>query len=137
MKLSEIIDGLEMTSDIVDSYYNPKTGNIFLSNIGDFEDLNEDELDDLFRESIILPSRYEINEYQMMKNFIESVEDSLLYNKLLIAINGKGAFRRFKDTCINLGIIDDWYKYRDQKYKVIAINWCLNNNLEYVDDLKY
>ena len=67
----------------------------------------------------------------MMKEFIETIEDVKLYNQLQIAINGRGAFRRFKDTCINFDIIEAWYKYRDKRYKDIAIEWCNDNNINY------
>ena len=70
--LSKIIDGLEMVDDIVDCYYNPEKDEIFLSNIGEDGNLTKDEIDELFEESIILPTKYEINEYQMMGDFIET-----------------------------------------------------------------
>ena len=102
-----------------------------MSNIGDYENLNEDELDELFEKSIVLPTRYDINEYEMMEDFAETIEDTRLQNQLYISLNGSGAFRRFKDTCINFDIIDDWYKFRDAKYKEIAINWCKENNIKF------
>ena len=131
VKLNEVIDALEFTNDEIEYYYNPDTEKIFISNIGDFEDLNEDELDELFEKSIMLPTRYDINEYEMMENFAETISDTRLQNQLYISLNGSGAFRRFKDTCINFDIINDWYKFRDERYKDIAINWCKENNIEF------
>ena len=130
-KLSEVIDALEFTNDEIEYYYNLDNGEIFMSNIGEFENLNEDELDELFEKSIMLPTRYDINEYEMMEDFAETIKDTRLQNKLYISLNGSGAFRRFKDTCINYDIIDDWYKFRDEKYKEVAINWCRDNNIEF------
>ncbi len=131
VKLTEVIDALDFTNDEIEYYYNPDTEEIFMSNIGEIESLNEDELDELFEKSIMLPTRYDINEYEMMEDFAETIEDTRLQNQLYISLNGRGAFRRFKDTCINFDIIDDWYKYRDQKYKELAINWCKDNNIEF------
>ncbi len=133
IKLTEIIDALEEVNegDCLDAYYNPSTKQIFYSNIAEYEDLNEDELDDLFCSSIPLPTKFEINEYRMMEEFIETIEDVKLYNQLQIAINGKGAFRRFKDTCINFEIIDDWYKFRDEKYKELALSWCKEYKIDW------
>lgn len=51
--------------------------------------------------------------------------------ELQTLIQGKGAFRRFKDYCFESNIIQDWYKYKEQKYKEIAIEWCKQNELEY------
>lgn len=129
--LSKIIDGLEMVDDIVDCYYNPEKDEIFLSNIGEYGDLSEDEIDELFEAAIILPTQYEINEYQMMVDYIETIESPEINNNLQRLIQGKGAFRRFKDYCAEMKIIQEWYKYRDEQYKEIAIDWCKQNELEY------
>ena len=130
VKLSEVIDALNLTNDEIEYYYNPDTEEIFMSNIGDFEDLNGDELDELFEKSIMFPTRYDINEYEMMKDFAETINDTRLQNQLYISLNGRGTFRRFKDTCISFDIINDWYKFRDKRYKEIAINWCKKNNID-------
>ena len=129
--LSKIIDGLEMVDDIVDCYYNPEKDEVFLSNIGEYGDLTEDEIDELFEESIILPTQYEINEYQIMVNFIETIDNLEIKSNLQRLIQGKGAFRRFKDYCFESNIIQDWYDYKEEKYKEIAIDWCRQNKLEY------
>lgn len=129
--LSKIIEGLEMVDDIFDCYYNPKKDEIFLSNIGEYEELTEDEIDELFEKSIILTTQYEINEYQIMVDFIEKIDNLEVKNNLQRLIQGKGAFRRFKDYCIETNIIQDWYDYKEQKYKKIAIEWCKQNKLEY------
>ena len=131
VKLTEVIDALDFINDEIEYYYNPDTEEIFMSNIGEIENLNEDELDELFEKSIMLPTRYDINEYEMMEDFAETIKDDRLQNQLYISLNGSGAFRRFKDTCINFDIIDDWYKFRDKKYKELAINWCKDNNIEF------
>ena len=131
VKLSEVIDALEFANNEIEYYYNPDTEEIFMSNIGDFKDLSEDKLDELFEKSIMLPTRYDINEYGMMKDFIETIENIRLQNQLYISLNGSGAFRRFKDTCINFDIINDWYKFRDERYRKLAINWCKENNIEF------
>ena len=130
--LSKIIDGLEMVDDTIDCYYNLEKDEIFLSNIGEYGDLSEDEIDELFEESIILPTRYEINEYQIMVDFIDTIENLEIKNNLKRLIQGKGAFRRFKDYCFEMNIIQDWYNYKNEKYKEIAIDWCKQNELEYM-----
>lgn len=79
----------------------------------------------------MLPTKYDIYEYSMMEDFAETIEDIILKNQLYIALKGSGAFRRFKDTSINFDIINDWYKFRDEKYKEIAIEWCNKNNIKY------
>ena len=91
------------------------------------EDYEDDEIYDL-------PSSYEINEYSMMEEFIDNIEDDKHREMLFRLIQGKGAFRRFKDYCIDYGFINDWYKLREDKLKEIAINWCKDHDFEYLDD---
>ena len=131
IKLDKIIDGLEMVDNITDCYYNPEKDEIFLSNIGEVENLSEDELDELFEKSIILPKQYEINEYQIMLDFIDTLDNLEIKDNLHRLIQGKGAFRRFKDYCFDVNIIQDWYKFKEERYKKIAIEWCEQNDLKY------
>ncbi len=73
---------------------------------------------------IELPSQDDLDEYKIMEDFAHSLTDQHNQDKLLIALSGKGAFRRFKDTVIFLGIADNWYKYRDEQYKEFVLEWC-------------
>lgn len=131
VKLEDVIDALEFVNDGIDSsaYYNDKINKFIY--IGDYSDMSEEECEEIYDTCISLPTKYYIDEYNMMEEFIETIDDVKLYNQLQIAINGRGAFRRFKDTCINFEIIDDWYKFRDEKYKEIAIDWCNKNNIKF------
>lgn len=129
--LEKIIEGLEMVDNIADCYYNPEKDEIFLSNIGEYEELTEDEIDELFEKSIILPTQYEINEYRIMEDFIEAIENNEIKDNLRGLMQGKGAFRRFKDYCFDVNIIQDWYKFKEERYKQIAIEWCEQNDLKY------
>ena len=132
IKLDDVIEALEFVNDGMDAgaYLNPKTYEIVY--IDDYIDISPEKKEEIYDEYISLPSKYYIDEYSMMEEFIETIDDVKLYNQLYIAINGKGAFRRFKDTCINFDIIDDWYRFRDEKYKELAIEWCKDNNIEYI-----
>jgi hypothetical protein len=53
-------------------------------------------LTDRFRK---LPSKFEVNEWQIMEDFSLSVKSDRIREDLLDAIQGRGAFRYFKDTC--------------------------------------
>ena len=66
-----------------------------------------------------------------MVDFIETIYNLEIKNNLQRLIQGKGAFRRFKYYCFEMNIIQEWYNYRDKRYKEIAIDWCKQNELEY------
>jgi hypothetical protein len=82
-----------------------------------------------------LPSRFEIHEYEIMERFCLSVPDGKVSDVLLRKIRGSGVFRRFKDAIYQYGIENDWFKYRDEAYKEIAIAWLESNGIAYVDDM--
>ena len=82
---------------------------------------------------IELPSQYEIHEWAMMERFSLSIEYERISEELLSAIRGRGAFRRFKDTIHRLKVAEAWYCFRDQAYRQIAIDWCEQHGIEYID----
>jgi Uncharacterised protein family (UPF0158) len=82
-----------------------------------------------------LPSKFDIHEYEIMERFCLSIPDDKVSNVLLRKIRGSGAFRRFKDTIYQYGIEDDWFKYRDEAYKEIAIAWLEGKGIAYSDDM--
>ena len=52
-------------------------------------------------------------QYRWMERFVSSVEDNQLKERLLIAIDGKGAFRRFKDVLLSYPQERErWFNYR-------------------------
>ena len=68
-----------------------------------------------------VPSRIQ---YQWLDEFIRTIDDPALRTRLEAAINGKGAFRRFKDILLTLP--DErrrWFEFRDQMMRKRIIEW--------------
>lgn len=131
LKLSDIIDAISIVAgDMYFTYYlDPDTYKLIYTN--EMADSHSDILDDA-NNYICLPTRYDINPYHMMEEFIDTIKDKNLASKLFIAIKGKGAFRRFKNICIYNHIIDKWYKFQEMKYEEIAIEWCKHYQIKYI-----
>jgi hypothetical protein len=75
-----------------------------------------------------IPSRIQ---YQWVDEFVASIEDPDLKTRVIAAINGKGAFRRFKD--ILLTSPDErrrWFEYRDQKMRQRIVEWVREKGIE-------
>lgn len=66
-----------------------------------------------------------------MVDFIESLPQRKEQNLLAISRNGSGAFRRFKYTASELGLLDDWYRFLNNAHRELAIEWCEDNEIEY------
>ncbi len=156
-KLSELVDSLEMWTDIHHIYFDRQTGEIVIidkSVLSAVEEGDEASLENLpawqkpeietakavlaeFGDRFIRPpDKFEFHEYQHMERFIETIADPDIAGQLFGSIRGSGAFRRFKNTLFRLRLEDRWYRYRDQAMKAFAIEWAEDNNVSYEDDLK-
>lgn len=78
-----------------------------------------------------LPDQHDIREYRLMQRFISTVEDDECREDLQKAIQGKGAYRKFKETLYRYGIQRQWYEVKDQHLMSIAQEWCASNNIPY------
>ncbi|MBR6517869.1 MAG: SWIM zinc finger family protein [Bacilli bacterium] len=135
LKLSDFINAFEFINE-EDSWINLETGDLY--NKWDFEaeGLDEEEIEDLLWQGkiISLPMRYELNEYNDMVLFADSIENEEIRNKLYKALNGKGAFSRFKKEIAYLGIREKWFAFRDERLKEKVKQWLEDNEIEYIDE---
>lgn len=150
VKLEDIIEQIDFAGDSHKSFFNKITGEIHLISDEDSmhcdEDFEEDEFIPEWQKEIIriakdisehsenyiqLPDQWDIHEYSIMEKFCLSLTDEALRDEMYNSIKGKGAFRIFKDNIHRFGIAEDWYKYKDDAFREIAIEWCNENNLEY------
>jgi hypothetical protein len=155
VKLSQIIEGMEFRSDEKEFYLDTNTGKVILltpdeMSAGDEDDPVED-YPDWQQESVEaarslargkddhlveLPTKWDVNDYQMMEDFCLALPEEQTRSTLYGAIQGKGAFRRFKDTLQRLDLADKWYSYRTKRFKTVAIEWCDANEIPYEDDVE-
>ena len=133
INLDIIVEALEMTDNETEFFFDrEKNDTVMLSPYSDdysqISDMIDEDEDDRF---IRLPTQREINEYGMMEEFVSNVRNDSQRAALEIAISGRGAFRRFKDTIIRLGLEKKWYAFRDKEYLRVAREWCEENDVEY------
>jgi len=63
-------------------------------------------------------------QYRWMERFVASVEDGTLKERLILAIDGKGAFRRFKDVLLSYPVERDrWFAYRANLLHIYIDSW--------------
>lgn len=148
VNLVELISIMEAHFDEETTYYQLSTGEFHTIRdaafdaaegdylAGSFHDISEEEIEiavDISENSkdyLELPARYEIDEYSILQAFAHAVDDEKDSHMLQIAIQGAGAFRRFKDMIYALDREREWYAFRDEQYKEIAIKWCQMHGLD-------
>jgi aminoglycoside 6'-N-acetyltransferase I len=80
---------------------------------------------------IAAPCQRDLGEYDIMVDFTDTVTDPRKNELLNVALEGKGAFRRFKDTLRRAGLTEEWYAFKRQAFVEIAKEWCEDNGIEY------
>ena len=70
-------------------------------------------------------------QYRWMEKFVTAVQDEALRERLVIAIDGKGAFRRFKDVLLNYPAERErWFTYRGELLHFHMQGWLDQMELE-------
>lgn len=109
---------------------NPETGDIvFWTRDGGIDGTNPSDLDDLDLIAVRpLPSYIW---YQDMADFVDLVGDDSAARRLARAINGRGAFRRFKDELHEEypHLLPAWYVFRDTRAIRRAVEWLRDESL--------
>jgi hypothetical protein len=125
--IDELCSAMENSSYENDYYLDLETGEIlFLSGYMDDEETEKlrDRIDEDADRYEQIPKAQSYEGYEDMKDFIATVEDEHLAELLEVAINGKGAFRRFKDVL--LGYLEErerWFKFKDDRVRERALEW--------------
>jgi hypothetical protein len=72
-------------------------------------------------------------QYRWMERFIAIVQESELRSRLVAAIDGKGAFRRFKDVLMSFPADRErWFLFRTERLRSCMEAWLEAHNLEAV-----
>jgi hypothetical protein len=165
VSLRDMVDEMQTLSHESNAYLKKSTCKVITIRDDDFdmvrsmEEIEEDEeferesgfsgnldLDDEFFQDVKnvmlldddylkLPTKFDIHEYEIMERFSHSIPNEKISDTLFSKIHGSGAFRRFRDTIYQYGIEEDWFKYRDEAYKEIAISWLESQGFNYIDDM--
>ena len=135
--LREVLDALDAATDSTVFVFSKRRNRVLLFVEGSVADELEKNLtlEDALNDSdsyIPLPREYEIHEYQIMENFVNSLEDEDEARELLNSMQGKGAFRRFKEKVSLLSLEDRWYNHREEAYEKIALEWCVKNGVKVI-----
>lgn len=84
-----------------------------------------------------IPKIQSYEAYGFMESFIETIQNEKIRNRLFRAIQGRGAFRRFKDTISEWPEIEkQWFAYRDEAIRKEVIDWLESIGIEPEDTRK-
>lgn len=125
--LDELCSAMEDSSYEHNYYLDLKTGEILL--ISDYTDDAEiqksrekiDENPDRYEQ---IPKAEPHEGYEDMEDFIANAEDQQIAELLEVAMDGKGAFRRFKDVLARYPEERErWFHFKDNRVQARALGW--------------
>ena len=142
--LNELIDALDLQSDFLSFFLHKESGEIITLTEDEIADVEEGRFSSsdeelLFAKEVLSDSgRYielpwNLDKQGMMEEFCRSLDNEESKEALLELIQNADAFGHF-NTAVHLYQVEDsWLEYIHEKLKVVAIEWCKENNLNYVD----
>lgn len=74
--------------------------------------------------------RNDYHEYEIVEEFIGTLSEAEVRKELFGAIQGRGAFRRFKDGIREHDVDKQWFEFKEKKVKELVIKWCEQKDLE-------
>jgi hypothetical protein len=121
---------VERNSPDTDSYLDLTTGRVLTITTGDPEaTINRQTVSENIRNFLRVEPASSREQYRWMERFVGSVVDEPLRERLIISIDGKGAFRRFKDVLLAYPAERErWFSYRAD-----LLHWHIHNWLEQHD----
>ena len=111
-------------------YFDLRTGEVQMAPVGrsgdDDEWPSEDEIDAGIEAGHVVyiePLGSSV-EYGWMAEFAETVRDARVRDRLEVALDGRGAFRRFKNVLLDFPAERErWFAFRDERLRAAAWKW--------------
>jgi hypothetical protein len=147
VSLKDIVEAMELSTQTMESFLDPKSGEIvsvteddrFALQESDFTgmpDWEHEHLEKVRRvtnsgDAVQLPDASDIHEWSIMEKFCYTLADDRVREELAESIHGKGAFQRFRDGVERFGVRDDWFAFRQSTLEQIARDWLEVNKIQY------
>jgi hypothetical protein len=118
---------VERNSPDTDSYLDLTTGRVLTITTGEPEAvINRQQVSENIRNFLRVEPASSREQYRWMEKFVGSVTEEGLRERLIISIDGKGAFRRFKDVLLAYPAERErWFSYRAE-----LLHWHIHTWLE-------
>lgn len=153
-KVREIAEEVELLPADATAYFNRNTGELYAM-LNEF-DLDSDDLEDpeieaeipawqkedaakrhaVFNDDawIMLPSSFDVHEWELMREFAEKTLNPEVREHLLGSIHGSGAFRRFKRALDHHGQREEWYAFKAACVEELVKGWLRSKDIAFDEE---
>lgn len=152
VKLDDLVGEIEIQISGTVTYINTQTGEVItlseeeiravenekpIENFPEWQQENIEKAIEIFEDEdgiyLDFTLRNEYHEYEITEEFIGTLVEEEIREELYEAIQGRGAFRRFKDGIIEHGVEKEWYEYKEKRIKELVIDWCKEHDIAIVE----
>ena len=139
VKLRDVAQEMQVSGEFQSCYINLKTGELvslseetmLYVDEEDTDEMHQWQLDEIRMASKVLesedyvelPKSTEVDNWSLMEAFALSRPNETHREQILEAIEGRGAFRRFKHLLDRIDLRDEWFTFRDQAFEHAAADF--------------
>jgi len=128
VKITDIMEAIELSfasniDPVITPYYDMVNQKVVF--------LEDTELESLTDDNRYISFYLDIYSSTIIESFILSINDSMIQNRMFDVFRGKGKYSRIKNYFYDLGIERNYYKFRDDYIKDLAIQWCQDHHVSY------
>jgi hypothetical protein len=146
VSLEEVVGEMEMAHQGYRAFLNRQTGEVYgtTDTILDDVDQEVEALPDWEQEMVAkvreildseewieIPNRESHEDYRLMERYCRDCSEGRLQEELLVALQGRGAFGRFKDVLHRRGLLEGWYRYRREELTAEVMAWLEAEGIPY------
>jgi hypothetical protein len=132
IKRDDFIIALTFRMDSFDgaNYLDTETGDIILVSDGVDEDMIPPDLEDNPRYLLIEPIESR-DGFRIMEDFVATIDDAAVAERLASALQRPKPFRRFKDAVSDdLALRDAWFAFEAEAHARLASQWCEDHDID-------
>jgi hypothetical protein len=144
INVKEAADMLDAGGEIFEFYYDRDTGAIVeVPTEEALYDFDPEDIPDSDRELwasveddeegkrfLKLPTQFEINEFDIMRDFVESLTDETKKSVLSEQMRAGAALNHFKNKVIRLGLDNRWLEFKAGALTKMVYDWCAEHKIE-------
>ncbi|MFC1849671.1 UPF0158 family protein [candidate division CSSED10-310 bacterium] len=135
---NNLIDAFSSEQEDYKCYLDANTGAVVWKSIEVIERVKKEGQLNPDDQSVEVPNITSREGYELMMDFIEKVYNQQLKSKLMSAVQGKGAFRRFKEVLTKFPHEQEkWYLYQDAAHTKILFEWLYTLDIESTNTPQY
>lgn len=122
---------VERNANDTESFLDLNTGKVITVTAGEVEAAaRRQQIMENLRDYLRVEPASSREQYRWMEKFVGSVSDETLRDRLIMSIDGKGAFRRFKDVLLGYPAERErWFSYRADLLHWHIHNWLLSHDI--------